>query len=115
MERHRAREAMKNLTAQQKAAQNIMAKASPVIAAIQYLEKVAEFDMIALPLKEPLTAKQEFLETAMASAAAVVACQDPSECPPLPTVKDVSDAIAGAKKSIALITGLLAAIARAHR
>jgi hypothetical protein len=106
---------MKNLTVQHKAAQNIMAKASPVIAAIKSLETVPEFDMIALPLKEPLTAKHDVLETAMVSAAAVVACQDPSACPPLPDVKDVTDAIAGAKTSIALITGLLAAIARAHR
>jgi hypothetical protein len=86
-----------------------------VLASIESLEGVPEFGMLAPPLREPLSAKKEFLDQASASAMLVMASSEAADLPELVSLKEVLDTIANAKKVIALITNVLAAIARAHR
>jgi hypothetical protein len=109
------KESSRLLAVKQKDARAILAKIVPVIAAIEALENVVEFALIALPLREPLEVKKEFLQNTQACATAIMTGLDPTDLPELPSLKAVVDAIAAAKKVIALITGVLAAIARAHR
>jgi hypothetical protein len=112
---HKAKEATKLLASKQKEARAILDKVAPVLASIESLEGVPEFGMVAAPLLEPLKDKKGFLDRAVASALMVMASSEAADLPELVSLKEVLDTIANAKKVIALITNVLAAIARAHR
>jgi G3E family GTPase len=103
------------LAGKQKEARAILDKIAPVMASIESLEGVQEFSMLAVPLREPLSAKKLFLEQVAAAAHIIMASVDATDLPEMASLREVLDTIANAKKVIALITGVLAAIARAHR
>ncbi len=115
IEKEREREAAKQLSIQRKVAAQIIAKATAVVTTVSELEAKPEFSMIAAPLRDPLIEKRDFLAEAVSNASIVSDHNaDASNLPELPDIKTVSDAVAAAKKQIALITNMLAAIARAR-
>ena len=115
MIKHKAREAAKCLAAIQKDATVILAKLTPMLASITALEEGAEFGLVATPVVEPLLVTKAKMECAVAAATATMACSDIDEVPEGASLKDVLDWIATSKKTIALVTNMLAMIARAAR
>jgi hypothetical protein len=115
MAKHKAREAAKTLAGLQKEAAAIVSKLTPVLASISALEDGAEFRLVASPVVQPLLDTKARMECAMAAAADVMVSTDPDDVPECATLKEVMDWIAMAKKTIALITNMLAMIARAGR
>jgi hypothetical protein len=115
MIKHKAREAAKGLAAIQKDATAILAKATPMLASISALEDGPEFALVAAPVVEPLLIAKAKMECAVAAATATMACTDIDDVPECASLKDVSDWIATSKKTIALVTNMLAMIARAAR
>jgi hypothetical protein len=115
MVKYKAREAAKGLAAIQKDATVILAKLTPMLVSITALEEGAEFGLVAAPVVEPLLVAKEKMKCAVAAATATMACSDIDEVPEGASLKDVSDWIATSKKTIALVTNMLAMIARAAR
>jgi hypothetical protein len=113
--KHRAREAAKSLAGHQKEAAIIVAKLSPQIAIITSLEEVTEFNLVAAPLTEPLLATKAKMEEAVIAATATATCLDLEDVPEMASLKDVLEWIASSRKTIALITSMLAMIAKAGR
>lgn len=69
--------------------------------------------MIADPLKQPLVEQQSYLVKAVSTASDMLkATLEEGSRLHLPDKKDVQESIAKSKKSIALVTGMLAAIAK---
>jgi hypothetical protein len=116
MAKHKAREAAKSLAGVQKEAANITQKLTPVLASIEALEDGPEYSLVAAPLTEPLVALREKMEAAMASAVVTGQCTDIGDVPEgMATIKQVMDWIATSRKTTALITSMLAMIAKAGR
>ena len=115
MIKHKAKEAAKSLAVMQKEAAAILSKLTPVLASITALTEGAEFGLVAAPVVEPLLVTKARMECAMAAATDIMSCTDPDDVPECATLKEVMDWIATSKKVIALITNMLAMIARAAR
>jgi hypothetical protein len=115
MTRHRAREAAKSLAGVQKEAAIIVAKLTPLLAVITCLEDGPEFSLVAAPLTEPLLSTKAKMEDAMFAATTTATCLDIEDVPVMPSLKDVLEWIATSRKTIALITSMLAMIAKASR
>jgi hypothetical protein len=113
--KHRAREAAKSLASIQKEAAVIVTKLTPLLAIITSLEDGAEFSLVAAPLTEPLLVTKAKMEEAVIAATAAVTCSDLEDVPEMPSLKDVVEWIASSRKTIALITSMLAMIAKAGR
>ena len=92
----------------------MLSKITPVLSSIEAIESLAEFSMLSPQLREPLMAKKEFLDTNAAAAAAIIASDDVGDLPAMASSSGVLEAIADAKKVVARITNVLAAIARLH-
>jgi hypothetical protein len=115
MVKHKAREAAKTLAGLQKEAGAIVAKLTPVLANISALEDGAEFGLVASPVVEPLLVTKARMQCAMAAATDIISCTELDDVPACASLKEVMDWIASSKKVIALITNMLAMIARAVR
>jgi hypothetical protein len=115
MIKHKGKESAKCLAVMQKDATAILSKLTPVLASIAALTEGAEFGLVAAPVVEPLLTLKAKMECAMAAATEILSCTDPEDVPECATLKQVMDWIATSKKVIALITNMLAMIARAAR
>ncbi len=116
MVKHRAQESAKRLAAMQKDASLILGKLAPVLGSISALEDGAEFSLIASPVVEPLLVTKAKMEVAVAAATATMASTDLDDVPAdSATLREVMEWIASSKKTIALITNMLAMIAKAAR
>ena len=115
MVKYKAREAARGLASMQKDATIILTKLTPMLASITALEEGAEFGLVAAPVVEPLLVAKAKMECAVAAATATMACSDIDEVPEVASLKDVLDWIATSKKTIALVTNMLAMIAWAAR
>jgi hypothetical protein len=115
MEKHKASEAAKTLAGLQKEANVIVTKLTPVIANILSMEAKVEFALVALPLTQPLLEKRCFMQAAVAGATVMLACTNVKDVPKCASLKEVLEAIAASKKTVALITNMLAIIARSNR
>jgi hypothetical protein len=116
MIKHKAKEAAKSLAGIQKESAAILAKLTPVLASITALTEGAEFALVAAPVVDPLLDMKAKMDCAMAAATATMACSDLDDVPEgNASLKDVMEWIASSKKVIALITNMLAMIARAAR
>ena len=94
----------------------IIAKSTVLIKNMEEMQGRVEFDLLAPQLKDPLLQRYEFLSDVIAAATIVNdAATDPREFPKLPDVKDVNDAIADAKKQMAMITNMLAQIIKMQK
>ncbi len=82
------------------------------MAPIESLLSKDEVELVAAPLKQPLIDIKDFLEQATTSREAALAADVAEVGQDIPSLKDVSDAVAKAKKHIALLTNMLAAIAK---
>jgi len=106
----------RKLSAVKKQAQTASTKASPAVSAIQAMLRRPEMDLIAEPLKSPLQDRLEYLEEVLDNARDVIAAADDVDVKDLPEIAElaaVSEAIAMAKKHMAICTGMMAAIAKA--
>ncbi len=115
MVKHKAREAAKTWAGLQKEAAAIVSKLTPVLASISALEDGSEFSLVASPVVQPLLDSKARMECAMAAATDIMSCTDVNDVPVCATLKEVTECIASSKKVIALITNMLAMIARAGR
>jgi hypothetical protein len=115
MIKYKAKESTKSLAAMQKDAAAIMSKLTPVLASITALTEGSEFGLVAAPVVEPLLVTKARMECAMHAATEIMSCTDPDDVPACATLKEVTDWVATSKKVIALITNMLAMIARAAR
>jgi hypothetical protein len=115
MVKYKAKEAARGLASLQKDATIILTKLTPMLASITALEEGAEFGLVAAPVVEPLLVAKAKMECAVAAATATMACSEVEQVPKGASLKDVSDWIATSKKTIALVTNMLAMIARAAR
>jgi hypothetical protein len=113
--KHRAREAAKSLAGVQKVAAIIVAKLTPLLAIITCLVDGPEFSLVAAPLTEPLLSTKEKMEDAVIAATTTATCLDIEDVPEMASLKDVLEWIATSRKTIALITSMLAMIAKANR
>ena len=114
MKKHKDKETAKVLATKQREARVMITKIASVLTSIEAIEALAEFSMLSLQLREPLLARKAFLEENVAKAAVIVASDDVDELPVLASSVEVLEAIADAKKVVARITNVLAAIARLH-
>ena len=114
LKKHKDKENAKVLATKQREARVMITKIASVLTSIEAIEALAEFSMLSLQLREPLLARKAFLEENVAKAAVIVASDDVDELPVLASSVEVLEAIADAKKVVARITNVLAAIARLH-
>jgi hypothetical protein len=114
LKKHKDKEIAKVLESKKKEARMMLSKITPVLSSIEAIESLAEFSMLSPQLREPLMAKKEFLDTNAAAAAAIIASDDVGDLPAMASSSGVLEAIADAKKVVARITNVLAAIARLH-
>jgi hypothetical protein len=103
------------LACKHKEARAILDKIAPIMVTIGALEAGPEFELLAAQIREPMTAKKLWLQNVVATATITMSSVDSADLPDLCSLREVLDTIAGAKKVLALITGVLAAMARAHR
>ncbi len=115
MIKHKARESAKSLAGMQKDAAAIVSKLTPVLASIAALTEGSVLGLVAAPVVDPLLVLQAKMECAMHAATAIMSCTEPDDVPACATLKEVTDWVATSKKVIALITNMLAMIARAGR
>jgi hypothetical protein len=115
LNKHKEREAAKALATRKKEAQTILGKIGPVMASIEAVVAGGEFGMLSVQLREPLEIKKTFLEETLCAANIIVASEaedDVSELPEIGSMVVILEALATAKKIVARITNVLAAIAR---
>ena len=105
---------MKALATRKKDAQTILGKIAPVLTSLEAVVAGAEFGMLSVQLREPLEMKKIFLEETLAAANIIVGSEAGEDLPEIAPLAEISDAVAIAKKIVARITNVLAAIARLH-
>ena len=115
LKKHKDKETAKVLATKQREARVMITKIASVLTSIEAIEAIAEFSMLSLQLREPLLAKKTFLDNNADVAAAIVASDDVGDLPVMASSAEVLEAIADAKKVVARITNVLAAIARLHQ
>jgi hypothetical protein len=103
---------MKALAFKKKDAQMVVGKISPVLIAVESVVAVAEFAMLTAGLREPLEMKKAFLVENLAAANRILDSEADEEMPEIAPLVEILDALATAKKIVARITNVLAAIAR---
>jgi hypothetical protein len=114
LNKHQEREALKALATRKKEAQTILGKIAPVLTSLEAVVAGAEFGMLSVQLREPLEMKKIFLEETVAAANIIVGSEAGEDLPEIAPLAEISDAVAIAKKIVARITNVLAAIARLH-
>jgi hypothetical protein len=112
LNKHQEREALKALATRKKDAQTILGKIAPVLTSLEAVVAGAEFGMLSVQLREPLEMKKIFLEETLAAANIIVGSEAGEDLPEIAPLAEISDAVAIAKKIVARITNVLAAIAR---
>jgi hypothetical protein len=112
LNKHQEREALKALATRKKDAQTILGKIAPVLTSLEAVVAGAEFGMLSVQLREPLEMKKIFLEETLAAANIIVRSEAGEDLPEIAPLAEISDAVAIAKKIVARITNVLAAIAR---
>lgn len=114
LERHRQREAAKQLTAVQKSATAIIAKVTPVLTSIEAVMSKSEMALISKELQDPIHDAKLSLTKAVDTSNTIINAVDYKACPPLPNMKLVCDSIAKVKKTINLVTGMFSMIAKSR-
>jgi hypothetical protein len=112
LNKHQEREALKALATRKKDAQTILGKIAPVLTSLEAVVAGAEFGMLSVQLREPLEMKKIFLEETVAAANIIVGSEAGEDLPEIAPLAEISDAVSIAKKIVARITNVLAAIAR---
>jgi hypothetical protein len=112
LNKHKEREAAKALATRKKDAQTILGKIGPVLTSIEAVVAVGEFGMLSVQLREPLEIKKTFLEETLSAANIIVGSEAGEDLPEIAPLAEISEALAIAKKIVARITNVLAAIAR---
>jgi hypothetical protein len=112
LNKHQEKEALKALATRKKDAQTILGKIAPVLTSLEAVVAGAEFGMLSVQLREPLEKKKDFLEETLAAANIIVGSEVGEDLPEIAPLAEISEALATAKKIVARITNVLAAIAR---
>jgi hypothetical protein len=112
LNKHQEREALRFLATRKKEAQTILGKIAPVLTSLEAVVAGAEFGMLSVQLREPLEIKKIFLEETVAAANIIVGSEAGEDLPKIAPLVEISEALAIAKKIVARITNVLAAIAR---
>jgi hypothetical protein len=115
LKKHKDKETAKVLAMKHREARVMIGKIASVLTSIEAIEAVPEFSLLGQELREPLLARKAFLETNGAVAEEIVACEVLDDLPALASSAELLEAAADAKKTVARITNVLAAIARLHR
>jgi hypothetical protein len=114
LDKHLEREATKTLACKKKEAQMVVGKISPLLIAVESVMTGPEFGMLTAALREPLEMKKAFLVENLAAANSILGSEVGEELPEIAPLAEIVDALATAKKIVARITNVLAAIARLH-
>ncbi len=98
-----------------KAASQIITKATPAVGSLDAILQRSDVQFVSKVLLEPIEDVREFLTTTLDAANAILVADGTSgELPQLASMTEVAERIAGAKKDIALVTSMLAAISSSH-
>jgi hypothetical protein len=117
LNKHKEREAARALASRKKDAQTILGKIGPVLTSIEAVVAVGEFGILSVQLREPLEIKQTFLSETLSAANIIVASEaadDINDLPEIASLMVIMEALSSAKKIVARVTNVLAAIARLH-
>ena len=114
MERTREKEQAKVRAAAVSAAAKLVTKAQPAIDAFRAMLTRDGMDLVAEPLRKPIEEASAVLENAAGVAEVIMSGRTDDKVPELPDIKVVSEAVSSGKRAVALVTGLLATIARSQ-
>ncbi len=95
-----------------KQAEAVLAKSRPGIEAFTALLEKAGIELVAAPLRAPVEEALAALNDAVAKAESIVGAADGARLPIAPDLKAISEALTKGKKGVALVTGILATIAK---